>query len=262
MNCPEVERIAELSLDGETDPTEQVELDAHLSACPTCRERYSVRSAYQSQLREKLRASSDELQAPMALRSQVCTTLRIEEGSRPGRLGSSGRAVAACLAVATVGGLSLSFTKSSPGLSPEESVVKHSKNLPPEITTRGDEVDKVHRFFRRNLRYPINVPRPRQRSVRLVGARLSNISNRDAAYVMYDDRGARISLFAYPNVGRLAPPRHFKRRRVRGRPVVVGKHRGYNVVAWKRGDVAYNLVSDVDSNELIELVDAVDQDNP
>jgi anti-sigma factor RsiW len=96
-------------------------------------------------------------------------------------------------------------------------------------------------------------------SVQLVGGRLSNIKNRDAAYIMYDDRGARISLFAYPTDGnRVSVPSDFQERQIGNRSMMGGKHRGYNVVAWESGDVLYSLVSEVDPTELVQLASTIE----
>ena len=48
-------------------------------------------------------------------------------------------------------------------------------------------------------------------------------------------------------------PRGFQKRQVHGHRVHVGVHRGYNVVLWRRSEMAYALVSGVDVEELIDL---------
>ena len=260
MDCREVDRLADLSLDGETDLSEQAEIETHLVVCSGCREKHEGRSWFHQRLRSKLRQSSDELYAPVSLKSQITTQLRVEDRHTPSALRLS-RAVPATLALGTVIILSWSMSSGSV-LDPEEPVAHHSRNLPPEVRARDGE--KLQQLFKRNLRYPVRVPRlaqpndPNGALVQLVGGRLSNIKNRDAAYIMYDDRGARISLFAYPIDGRVSVPKDFQERRVGNRSVMVGKHRGYNVVAWEAGDVLYSLVSDVDPAELVQLASTIE----
>lgn len=260
MECPEVDRLADLSLDGETDFAEQAEIERHLVVCTACRDKHEGRSWFHTSVRAKLRESSDELFAPPSLKSQIATQLRVEDRHTPGAL-RFGRAVPATLALGTIVILSWSMS-STPALDPEEPVAHHSRNLPPEVRARDGE--KLQQLFKRNLRYPVRVPRwaqandPSAANVQLVGGRLSNIKNRDAAYIMYDDRGARISLFAYPIDGRVSVPRNFQERRIGNRNVMVGKHRGYNVVAWEAGDVLYSLVSEVDPTELVQLASTIE----
>lgn len=166
--------------------------------------------------------------------------------------------VPASLALGAIATLSWSIS-SGPTLDPEEHVAHHSRNLPPEVRARDGE--RLQQLFKKNLRYPVRVPRlsrPTHPNVQLVGGRLSHIENREAAYIMYDDRGARISLFAYPVEGRISMPKSFRQRSVGKRQMMVGKHRGYNVVAWESGDVLYSLVSDVDPGELVELAATIE----
>jgi anti-sigma factor RsiW len=119
----------------------------------------------------------------------------------------------------------------------------------------------VSRFLSAHLEYPVELPRfdEERSNVRLVGARLASIANRDAAYVMYDQRGARISLFAYPKPRRFAPPPGFGEREAHGRTLQVGTHRGYNVVTWLSGNTVYALVSEVDHDRLVELAASQDR---
>jgi anti-sigma factor RsiW len=261
MECRDVDRLADLSLDGETDGSEQADIVGHLTVCPSCRQKHEGRSWFHGRLRAKLRESSDDLVAPPALRSQIATQLRVHDRHVLPGLRLS-RTVPATLALGTIVILSWSVSN-APELDPEEPVAHHSRNLPPEVRARDGE--KLQQLFKRNLRYPVRVPRLAQPSdngaatVQLVGGRLSNIQNRDAAYIMYDDRGARISLFAYPNEGgRVSVPKDFQERRIGNRNVMVGKHRGYNVVAWESGDVLYSLVSEVDPTELMQLASTIE----
>ena len=55
----------------------------------------------------------------------------------------------------------------------EESVARHSSNLPPEVDARAHGEDELHRFFAQNLRYNVLLPRFQRTDfpVRLVGVR-------------------------------------------------------------------------------------------
>lgn len=155
-------------------------------------------------------------------------------------------------------GLSAGSTSEATSLI-DETVARHSSNHPPEIragslTEAQAREAKVRRFLSKNLRYPVSVPNlERDASVKLVGARLSNLRDRDAAIVMYDHRGARVSLFAVPTSD-FGSPEGFERLRVGPRELLVGQRRGYNVVSWREGSLMYSLVSNVDSGELVRLV--------
>lgn len=251
MDCREAERFVQLRLDEEIEPADCADLDRHLERCPACYERVSSDVRFQSELKARLRDQLLSKTAPAALRARVLGEVRREaQGARL----PVGRLVAASIAAAMLGALSWSAASKPPRVY-EETVERHSRNLPPEVRPVDDDAE-VARFLKANLRYPVSVPRIAQRDmpVRLVGARLSNIDDRDAAYMMYDHRGAKLSLFAYPDhPGALRAADGFERRVVGGRELYVGKQRGYSVVSWKEHGLLYSLVSDVDPAELVHL---------
>lgn len=253
MDCREAERFSDLSLDGETEPSEQAAFDAHVTSCGRCSERFHAQSWYQNNLRQKLQESSDRLEPPSNLKVRI--TAQISEERRPLPWATPALVAAGLAAVA-----GFTWSQAGGGLDPEEPVARHTHNLPPEVRARGD-VMEVSRFLSAHLEYPVELPRFNEQSsnVRLVGARLASIANRDAAYVMYDQRGARISLFAYPKPRRFEPPPGFTEREAHGRTLQIGTHRGYNVVTWLSGNTVYALVSEVDHDRLVELAASQDR---
>lgn len=249
MDCHDVERQAQLSIDDELSGREKAELEQHLTRCDHCRDRVGTARWFHHQLCVKLSESSDVLHAPAGLERRICRRIRTQ---RPPR-----RTLRYVFPAAVAAGLVgvLSFTPpQGAGLDPEEAVIRHSRNMPPEVRARGS-YGEVQRFFQRNLRYEVEIPRLPLRSphLRLVGGRLSSLAKQEAAHLMYDHRGARISVFARPLGDGWSPSSRFIVREVDGRPLLVGRHRGYNVVALQRKNVLYSLVSDVDDVQLIEL---------
>jgi anti-sigma factor RsiW len=250
MDCREAERFIDLRLDGEIEPAEGGLLESHLSSCTICRTRYHAQGKCLSTIREKLRASNEEVKSPLGLRTRIVA--RVSEDQR--REGFAwGRAVSVTLGVSMIAVLSWS-SASGPSLVSEETVARHSGNLPPEVRADFEDARGVQTFLTSNLRYPVSVPKfDRNPNVKLVGARLSSLDDQEAAYVMYDRRGAKLSLFAYPRPERFTRPADFREVKAGEKTLLVGKRRGYNVVAWQQGDLVYSLVSDIDPAEMVEL---------
>lgn len=249
MDCRDVERQAQLSIDDELSGREKAELEQHLTRCGDCRDRVGTARWFHHQLCAKLSESSDVLHAPAGLERRICRHIRTQ---RP-PLWTLRYVLPAAVAAGLVGVLSFTPPQDA-GLDPEEAVIRHSRNMPPEVRARGSE-GEVQRFFQRNLHYEVEIPRLPLRTphLRLVGGRLSSLAKQEAAHLMYDHRGARISVFARPLGDGWSPPEHFIIRQVDGRSLLVGRLRGYNVVAPQRKNVLYSLVSDVDDVQLIEL---------
>lgn len=253
MECREVERLADLSLDGEVSAGEQAELESHLMRCAECRARTTTLRWMHDSIRAKLQDSVDGLEPPAGLKDRICTELRVEGGAAPGAAWRAALPLSMALAVVAI----LSWSRShAPSLDPEETVDRHTQNMMPEVRARGGE-QEVQRYIQKQLGHTVELPQPDDRNLRLVGARVSHLDNADAVHLLYDHRGARISVFANPKRGNMAMPASFSRRLVEGRPYLVGSHRGYNVVATERDDVVYRFVSDVDGAELVRIAASV-----
>lgn len=261
MDCGEAERLVQLDLDGEIDSEEKVGLALHVASCPPCKRSHERARWVHSGVRRRLAASveSAEAQPPDTLKSRVLGELRDAHPSSPGR----GARIVAVLA-AGVGLIVYGATHEGdedPLL--EDAVTRHASNLPPEVRASALDRNEVDLFLRRNLRFPVAVPKledpAADGSVRLVGARLAHLRDQDAAYVMYDHHGAKLSLFAAPEIARARAPEGFREQRVGDRTVLVGQRRGYNVVSWRDRErkMVYSLVSDVDQGQLLRLASQV-----
>lgn len=255
MDCREAEQFVDLRLDGEIEPADGALLEAHLANCPACRHSFNTKGTCLAHLRSRLRGSCEAAIAPTALRARIMG--RVNEEAR-GHCRAWGRAVPMTLGLSMIAVLSWSWTQ-GPSLIPDEAVTRHSVNLPPEVRA-DDGTHRVQHFLQNNLRYPVAIPRFEHRNpnVKLVGARLSSLDDREAAYMIYDHRGARLSVFAYPKPAHFSRPSGFEEVRAGRRVLLVGQRRGYNVVAWEDGDVVYSMVSDLDPGELLELASTTD----
>jgi len=137
----------------------------------------------------------------------------------------------------------------------EEAVRKHTRDLPLEVTAASVGPDSVAHWFAGKLDFNAAPPQFHRAEVRLVGARLSHIQDRPAAYMRYDLPRGHLGLFIlvdperrFPDVGRLwhAGPA----------AVRLINARGFNVAVWRRNEIVYSLVSDLDEDDLRKLVEA------
>jgi anti-sigma factor RsiW len=136
----------------------------------------------------------------------------------------------------------------------EEAVQRHARDLPLEITAAGAASDSVPDWSKGKLDFNPRPPRFARPDMRLVGARLSHISDRPAAYMRYELPRGRVGLFIVEDQdGRLWPARVFL-----GDPghVRIVNARGYNIAVWHRNGIAYSMVSDLDAAQLEALLQA------
>lgn len=250
MDGRDVEQLVELSIDGELAPSEEADLAVRLTESPVARDRAERTKHFQLGLRDKLREASRDTMTPPGLQARVVYRLRREAEAEHERTFPWGRATAALLGVAVVA-LGSWYSTAEP-MDVDDLVGRHTRNRPPEFKARGSLAD-VHRFLQPNLGYAVHVPPTSERNLVLVGARLASIRNHDAAHVMYDHRGARVSLFAYPEPHRVRLPETFRVRHLCDREVFIGDHRGYTVVSFADAGVMYALVSSLDPEQLVSF---------
>ena len=90
--------------------------------------------------------------------------------------------------------------------------------------------------------------------MRLVGARFSQLHDWPAAYMRYETPRGRVGLFIIDDPKRrVAEEGHA----VRAGPETIWmmNTRGYNVAVWRRNEIVYSLVSDLDEADLVRLVE-------
>jgi anti-sigma factor RsiW len=136
----------------------------------------------------------------------------------------------------------------------EEAVQRHARGLPLEVTAVDTAGEAVPEWFKGKLDFNPRPPRFTRPDIRLVGARLSHISDRPAAYMRYELPRGHAGLFIVEDHdGRLFPARAFSDRDGQVRIVAA---RGYNIAVWHHDGIAYSLVSDLDAAQLQALLDA------
>jgi anti-sigma factor RsiW len=263
MDCAELARSAEALLDGEFDERERAEAAAHLGGCAACRRMVESLERTRSAVREKLRAAlgpgSLRGRAPAALRARISEALDRE------RLPWWRRALSplplAAAAACAAGAALVLYTHGNGDLLADEAVATHSRDLPLEVVAASVGADSVAGWFKGKVDFNTRPPDFRKDDLQLLGARISNIRDRPAAYMRYELRprgpagpSGHLGLFIIDDPGRQLASG--------GRKVQVGpatvrlvNARGYNVAVWRRDEIVYSLVSDLDERALEGLVE-------
>lgn len=257
MNCAELGRALDAYLDGELAPQEGEEVASHLAHCDACRlvadREGRAREAMRAHLKAAMGAGASAGVAPDPLRERIQRALANERRPLLRRLVSP-LPVATAMACAA-GIVVVLATHGRPDPLAEEAVRKHTRDLPLEISAAGLGPDSVSGWLAGKLDFNAAPPRFSRGDVRLVGARLSHIQDRPAAYVRYELPRGHLGLFILDD-----PDRRFGEA---GRPLRAGpatvrlvNSRGFNVAVWRRNEIVYSLVSDLDEADLARLVQA------
>ncbi|WNG37542.1 transmembrane regulator PrtR [Archangium violaceum] len=249
MTCQELDSILYPYLDGEFQAEERLEVEAHLTGCAECRQRVNEETRLRQSLRRAARHAVESTRAPDALRSRIQLGVH-QEQRRVTRVWWLRASAAAAVVVVMVGGTWMALQPMRHQRFLEDAARRHAKLLPAEIS--GASHENVEAWFDGKLDHRVSVPR--LPDVKLSGARISNVTDRPAAYISYerhpDNEGKpskRIGLFVFDDA----------RREVEAPPlpsVQVGSSLGYNVAVWREGEIVYELVSDLDESDIRRML--------
>lgn len=256
MDCTDIERLLDPWLDGEIVGRDAEEAESHLAGCEPCRteadRRRHVRDAVRATLRSAMGPGAPDGIAPEQLRLRIVEAIEHERRPLWRRIFAPlpVAAAAACL----LGAMLVVAGHRAHDPLVEEAVQRHARDLPLEVTAASTGSDAVPAWFQGKLDFNPRPPHFSRPDIRLVGARLSHISDRPAAYMRYELPRGHIGLFIVEDhEGRLMPA-----------PQLIGSEshqirivamRGYNIAVWYRNGIAYSLVSDLDAAQLQHLVE-------
>jgi anti-sigma factor RsiW len=241
MNCRDLETQLTPYLDGELIDEARLDFEAHLANCDTCPKHVEIERHNLSVIRAAAKAQSPA--APAAFKAKLFEHIRADdERRRRVRFGQMA-AMAAGVTLAVTAGHQL-YRGHQRSLYEQDAAMRHARQFPLEIEQSPQAIE---RWFGGKLDYRVRVPGfP---NARATGGRLLQVRDKAAAYIRYDtDRAAprQMGLFVYGDDHDVD---------VGAEPAMASSH-GYNVVSWREGDVVYQLVTDLDEQDIRELVPA------
>jgi mycothiol system anti-sigma-R factor len=243
LRCAGIQRFVDTYLDGEFAEGDRVEFEAHLAGCEPCR----LKVQRQKEWKHAVKQAAPREAAPAALRNRVVRAVRKEQlaGQKSWR-----RWAARVMPVAAAGGMLATLIISRVNWSPvaADVIAKHQRNYPVEVTGGADQ---VRRWYDGKVDFSVRVP-SFGAQVALRGGRLANIGDRQAAYLVYDVHGNKLSVFIFdPGDLPLEAP---KKTVIGNREVYFDQERGYNVALYRDRGVGYAIASDLDSDQMYKLV--------
>ncbi|MCC6332356.1 MAG: zf-HC2 domain-containing protein [Myxococcales bacterium] len=236
MNCRELKTAQTPYLDGELIAEARQDVEAHLATCPACAKRVEIERHNLTVIKQASQDGSPK--APQTLRSRVFDSVR-QDDTRRRRVRAiklSAAAAGLTLAVVAANHQYRAFQRS---LFERDAALRHARQFPLEI--QKPHAQDIERWFGGKLDYPVNVPRFVNATA--AGARLLQVRDKPAAYIRYD-APRPMGLFVYGDDHEVDV----------GAEPAVGSSNGFNVVSWRNGDVVYQLVTDLEEQDIRELL--------
>lgn len=285
ITCEVLRRHVDAFVDGEVDPDTHIEFETHLASCGPCRLHLAFARSMKSQVKEACGSSS----APPDLAARIQRALDTEDARRaaadpsapvgaseqagpplglggirllPVRARYAVPAAAAAVALAVIaareGGNPIEMTGESESLvasatTPtgsmfDDIVRRHSSEHPAEVVGPPTTVAS---WFRDKLDFHVRPVRFSNPDVHLVGARISNVQDREAAAFYYDVRGRRVTVMVFEPpepVDRIAVHTRFG-----GQGMYYGRAHGYTVPVVEYDGLTYAFAGDLDRESLLRL---------
>lgn len=284
--CEVFRRHVDAVVDGEVDPTTQIEVEQHLSECGPCRVHLSFARSFKRHVKEALLEGTPAV--PLDVADRIRRALDAEEARRAAAagatpigasptarppLGLSGvrlvpvkaryavpaaaAAVALAVLAAREGGNPVAVDVA--GIDPtsgaingasylEDVVDRHWRDHPAEISGPPTQVAS---WFRGKLEFPVRPMEFARPDVHLVGARISSIRDHEAAAFYYDVHGRRVTVMVFEPQAPIRRVVH--QTRVHGRGIYYGQARGYTIPVVEHGGLTYAIAGDLDSRSLLQL---------
>jgi anti-sigma factor RsiW len=270
-------RLLGAYLDGELDASSLLDVETHLSACETCRERVEVDRATRQSLKRVVRASDAQSKAGLAaLRTRAMTAMMAERARSETRTRESeerGKLLGwrTMVPLASAAALALLWGAASRGPVTDVSMRSdqmrasfgdddiltalfdgHRSSVPPQWTDRG-EVRALDQY----VGVPVRPARFERNGASFVGARVLPVHQQQLAmlkYVIGKGEGEhRLSVFIYnPNQIHISGP-GLTSREIDKHKVLVGVENGYSVADTQDRGVGYTVVSDFDPDRSAQL---------
>ncbi len=244
LGCEEVERLLPLFLDDELEGDDNNLIEGHLGECGECR----LLLEREGRLRFALRQASETISAPIRLRRRLDDAID-EDRQRSHKMYRAWPAAAAAavlLAFVWKG----AFSGHTDYL--REAALRHSYDLPMDVVA-GD-MGSVGRYLSGKLPFAVKLPNRLEEAAQSLGGRVTQLGERQTAYVRMDMPRGRVSVFVYESQPGEAIYEGAPSYRVAGQDVFLKRVRGYTTARWFRDGLVYSVVTDLAETELPEVV--------
>jgi anti-sigma factor RsiW len=241
MNCEEAGRFLDPYLDSELELNPRLELEQHLSVCPSC----WCLAQEQREFRFFFRASARTYKAPSRLRTKVLVSVRREKAKQTFAFLRQPWVYAAAAFVLC---LSLALNILFPDVGKEvsrQAVLRHSHSISADhlVDVASANPQVIKSWLTAKLDFSPPVVGFRAPAYSLLGGRVDVIQNRSVATVVYKNGKDVVTLFCWPPKKEQLPQ---------------GDHfiEGYRVCTWSNAECNYILISKLSDRAIDEFVDS------
>ncbi|UCE17717.1 MAG: anti-sigma factor [Gemmatimonadota bacterium] len=268
MTCEQATTRLHEFLDHELSGQRHSEVGAHLASCPSCRRMYE----FEQQLRNTVWEKGREEKAPAYVFERVKRNVfekkkrEVKDRSERSWMGlrpAWNWAVAALVAVTVAGTWVALRGKGGPPPLLAELVGDHMQYAEAEKPSEmvSSDADEIEIWLEGKLGYAIVVPRFEGPHMHLIGGRILDVKGMKVAYLFYQGDGRALSLYVTKvSTAELCAKDKLQLQDCRlclvkfhNCELCISKFRDYNILSWEEEGVTYAMVSDLDSEHMLDV---------
>jgi anti-sigma factor RsiW len=251
MNCDDVKNGIYVFLDGEFAAPEEAAFTRHLDACPRCKCLAQREAGFLGCVKDTLGApeASGDLRARIesSLAATPLPAWSEESGLHTPRLRTNRWTYAVPALAASVAAFAYialpAPVASAEAVAREQVVAAHANPMPMEV--RGSE-ESVRSFLQDNVRFAVAMPFAQAPTVKLVGARLTQVGGQVAVIYRYKVDARELSVLQRPTPQDAQDDEE--------RQPFLGHLHGYRVVSWDDRNVVNTVVGDLPDGQMMNLM--------
>jgi anti-sigma factor (TIGR02949 family) len=238
MTCEELEPLLHPFIDGELVAADRAELESHLLTCESCAKKTQQERLAVDVIRSQAKAAQPK--APEALKQRLLDGIHQESAIAQRRAAMRWAAAAAAAGIAVFAG-QREWRAMQMKLLVEDGVEVHSHYYPLDVQAK--RAAELETAIATQLGYNVHVPQIPNATA--TGARFIHVRGKDAVLIRYQLTGHSqpLSLIvADDELTKSEPEPEYD------------AAKGYNAVTWHDGNVGYHLVTDLDEQDIRQLV--------
>ncbi len=237
MKCSDLDPLLHPFLDGELIAGDRADVEAHLLGCSGCAKKVEHERLAVDLIRSRAREAQPK--APEALKQRLLDGIHREEAASSRRAAARWAAAAAAAGIAVFAG-QREWRQLQCRLDMDDAAGLHARQYPLDVEAKSDQLEPM---LSGKLGYHVAVPNIPNATA--TGARFIQMrGGKDAVLIRYTVAGHRqpLSLVVYGD-----EPEHVTEPEY-------DQTRGYNTVTWHDGNVGYHLLTDLDEQDIRQLV--------
>ncbi|MCP5007808.1 MAG: hypothetical protein GY941_28310 [Planctomycetes bacterium] len=272
MTCNEAKDKLYEYLDREIDQDNYLQIKGHLDRCRKCCDQFEFEQSFKQFIKDRSQTYTISQTARENIVNRLSEMHKVSAGNDKEKSTEDKKsrfiqffakrpayAMAAAIIPFVVSGLAVYFVFF--GTTPPSPIIReiaecHDQHVHGNVAldfANTDQNELIRHYNKsRNFNFAVAAPESTERETRLLGCKECSLGGRKSVHLELERKlNRKFSLEIIDGSGMNI--KNLKKELVDGSVYYFGRHKGYNVVLWREGNVVYSLTSEARKKELIRV---------